>query len=177
MIHTHRLNIVPPSMALQPKMLEAIRESQENLRTFLPWVPNALSEESSVEQTLQAIDNFAQFKNELRFFIIEQQTEQFIGAIGLIIRNETVPFFEIGYWLRSSSVGQGYITEAVHAIEKYAFNELNAQRVEIKMAEQNVKSQQVAIRCGYTFEGILHCDSRLPSGELTNTLIYAKTAL
>ena len=164
-------------MEYQPLMLEAIRESQDELGVYLPWVSYALTEAESIENTHQAINNFENFEGELRYSIIEKSTGRFLGAIRLIIRDKSIPFFEIGDWMRSSSVGNGFISEAVKAIEAYAFNELNANRVEIKAAEQNLKSRMVAERGGYTFEGILRNDRRLPSGELSGTAVYSKTGI
>ena len=155
-------------------MLEAIIESQNDLGVYLPWVPHALTEDKSIEQTKQAIENF---EKELRYSIIEKTTGRFVGVIGLIIRDKAVPFFEIGYWLRSSSVGSGFMMEALQAIERHAFLKLNANRVEVKAAEKNVKSLAVAKRCGYTFEGVLRNYHKLPSGELSNMVVYSKTSL
>ncbi|WP_281628868.1 GNAT family N-acetyltransferase [Vibrio sp. St2] len=176
-METDRLKLLSPSMEYQPLMLEAILESQDELGAYLPWVPYALTEAESIENTQQAINNFENFEGELRYSIIEKSTGRFLGAIGLIIRDKSVPFFEIGYWMRSSSVGNGFISEALKVVESYAFNELNANRVEIKAAEQNLKSRMVAERGGYTFEGILRNDRRLPSGELSGTAVYSKTGI
>ncbi|KIN09385.1 GNAT family N-acetyltransferase [Vibrio mytili] len=176
-METERLKLVPPSMELQPLVLEAIQESQDELGVFLPWVPYALTEAESIENTKQAIKNFENFEDELRYSIIEKKTGCLLGAIGLTIRDKTVPFFEIGYWLRSASVGYGFVTEAVKAVETYAFSELNANRIEIKAVEYNAKSRAVAERCGYVFEGLLRNDCRLPSGELSSTAVYSKISL
>ena len=176
-MESERLNFVAPSMEFQPLMLEAIRESQSELAQFLPWVPYALTEAESIENTKQAMANFANFEGELRYSLIEKETGKFLGVIGLIIRDKDVPYFEIGCWLRSSGVGNGYITETVKTLEQYAFNELQANRLEIRAAEGNNKSRSVAERCGYSLEAILGNERKLPSGELSNTVVYAKTHL
>ncbi|MCF7482997.1 GNAT family N-acetyltransferase [Vibrio sp. J1-1] len=176
-METERLKLRPPSMKLQPLMLEAIKESESELSEYLPWVPYALTEEESIENTKLAMSNFDNFEGELRYSLLEKHSGRFVGAIGLIIRDKGVPFFEIGYWLRSSCAGFGFMTEAVQAVEEYAFRDLKANRVEIKAAEGNSKSRRVAERCGYKLEGTLHNDRRLPSGQLSNTVVYAKTGL
>ncbi len=177
MITTERLKLVPPSLALQPQMLNAILSSQNELGEYLPWVPHALTEQASIEDTEKAIRNFDKFEEELRFSIIHSQSEELIGAIGLIIRDKSVPFFEIGYWLRTESTGLGYVTEAVKGLEQYAFDHLKANRVEIRAAEGNAKSRNIAERCGYHLEGVYRNDRLLPSGELSNTAVYSKIAL
>ncbi|MFD2177085.1 GNAT family N-acetyltransferase [Veronia pacifica] len=176
-METERLRLLPPSMELQPDMLEAIIESKAELSVFLLWVPYALTQQDSVRNTQTAILNFENFEEELRYSIVEKASNRFIGAIGLIIRDKSVPFFEIGYWLRSSSVGKGYMAEAVKALEKYAFMELNAKRIEIRAAEGNKSSRAVAERVGYKLEAMLVNERRLPSGELGNTAVYMKSGL
>ncbi len=100
-----------------------------------------------------------------------------IGAVGFIVRDNTIPFFEIGYWLKTAKTGAGYVSEAVELVERFAFVEKKAKRVEIKMAGTNIKSQSVAKRCGYKIEARLENSRRLPSGEIDSTVIFAKTRL
>lgn len=173
-IEAERIQLVAPSMALQPQMLEAIVASKQELEVFLPWVPYALTQADSVKNTKQAMENFENFDNELRFSMIDKSNNKLVGVIGLLIKDKSVPYFEIGYWLRTDSVGCGYASEAVHAIEKYAFESLNAHRVEIRCDDSNTKSKSVAQRCGYQFEGKMKNTNRLPSGELSSILVFAK---
>ncbi|MGX9522262.1 GNAT family N-acetyltransferase [Vibrio mediterranei] len=176
-MESDRIKLVPPSLEYQPQMLAAIQASKAELGEYLPWVPFALTQEESVETTKQAMADFENFENELRFSIIDKETDTLVGAVGLIIRDKAVPFFEIGYWLNTSSVGCGYVTEAVKLVEQYAFESLEANRVIISAAETNAKSRSVAERCGYHLEGIALNERRLPNGELCNTVIYSKISL
>jgi len=176
-MQSERIKLVAPSMALAQPMLEAIRESQDELSQYLPWVPYALTESESIKNMQEAIDNYERFEGELRLSILRNSDSKFLGAIGLIIRDKSVPFFEIGYWLNSAETGNGYITEAVSLLENYVFTELNAQRVEIRAADTNSKSRAVAERCGYQLDATLVNDRRLPSGELSSTVIYSKLSL
>ncbi len=177
MLESDRLKLEPPSLALQPTVLAAIRESKAELEQFLLWVPYALTEAESIADTQRAIKNFNNFEHELRYFIIEKCSNELIGAIGLLIKDKSKGHFELGYWLKTSATGQGFITEAVQTLEKYAFEQLNAQCIEIKAAESNLKSQAVALRCGYQYQTTLLNESKLPSGELNHTLVYTKTSL
>jgi len=176
-MQSERIKLAAPSMAQAQPMLEAIRESQDELSQYLPWVPYALTEPESIKNMQEAIDNYERFEGELRLSILRNSDSKFLGAIGLIIRDKSVPFFEIGYWLNSAETGKGYITEAVSLLESYVFTELNAQRVEIRAADTNSKSRAVAERCGYQLDATLVNDRRLPSGELSSTVIYSKLSL
>ncbi|WP_299020112.1 GNAT family N-acetyltransferase [uncultured Photobacterium sp.] len=145
-----RIKLVPPSLELVNQMLEAILESQMELEQYLTWVPNTLTLEGATQSMEEAIDNFTHFNASLRFFIIHQVTGRLLGAVGLIIRDKSVPYFEVGYWLRTSELGNGYVTEAIVLLEKYAFDEL---------------------------EAIVMNERRLPSGQLSNTAVYRKLSL
>ncbi|MCW8330145.1 GNAT family N-acetyltransferase [Photobacterium sp. SDRW27] len=169
-----RIKLVPPSMERAPSMLEAIIESEVELRQYLPWVDSSLTEADSISNTEKAIENFESFTGELRYSIIRKSDDHFLGAIGLMIRDKAVPFFEIGYWIRTSETGKGYVSEAVSLIEEYAFNECKARRIEITAASTNFKSRSVAERCGYQLDTVFANAHRLPSGELSDTAVYSK---
>lgn len=176
-MENERIQLVPPSLKYTESMLTVINDSQAELSQFLPWVSELLTVNELEHNIKEALDNFTHFTGEFWFNIIEKETGVFIGVVGFIVRDKSVPYFEIGYWLQTSKVGKGYITEAVKLVEKYAFDDNHAQRLEIKMANSNLKSQAVAQRCGFQFEALLVNARRLPSGELDNTLVYAKTSL
>lgn len=143
----------------------------------MPWVSGNFTKARLEENIKEAAHNFANFADEFWFNIIEKESGMYVGAIGFVIRDKNVPFFEIGYWLKTSKTGLGYASEAIGLVEQYAFNNKSAQRVEIKMAGSNFKSQSVANRCGYRLEAHLANARRLPSGELDSTVVYAKNFL
>jgi len=176
-MENERIQLVPPSLKYTESMLTVINDSQAELSQFLPWVSELLTVNELEHNIKEALDNFTNFTGEFWFNIIEKETGVFIGVVGFIVRDKSVPYFEIGYWLQTSKVGKGYITEAVKLVEKYAFDDHHAKRLEIKMANSNLKSQAVAQRCGFQFEAQLVNARRLPSGELDNTLVYAKMCL
>ena len=172
-----RIRLVSPSTEQAEKILEAVLESRNELSEFMPWIPYALTIDDSIANTERAINNFRKFENELRFAIMELSSDRFLGIVSLIICDKSIPYYEIGYWLRTTEVGKGYISESIKLIENYAFCELNANRVAIKTAKSNLKSQAVAERSGYELDAVLANARRLPSGELDSTLIYSKLGL
>jgi len=67
------------------------------------------------------------------------------------------------------------VTEAVERISRFAFEELGANRVEIRCDPENVRSRAVAERLNFELEGILRNDtiSRIDN-KLRDTCVYAK---
>ena len=171
-MESDRVVLLPPSMDLIDKVHEAILESQNELSVYLPWVQGALADPE--KNMKDAIEKYESFQSELRHFIFDKHSGQVVGAAGLMIIDKDVPFFEIGYWVRTSYAGKGYISESVKLLENHAFHKLDAKRIEIRAAEQNSKSRTVAERLGYQLDATFMNDHRLPSGELSNTVVYSK---
>ena len=61
--------------------------------------------------------------------IILKADGSLLGGAGLHVRNWDARGFEIGYWLRVSATGQGYVREAAAALSRLAFESLTAERV------------------------------------------------
>ena len=80
---------------------------------------------------------------------------------------------EIGYWLIQSVNGNGYLTEALTALEselfKFGFN-----RIVLDIDDGNVKSENVAKRNGYKLEQRLPMASWAKSVGKCDSLIYVK---
>ena len=61
---------------------------------------------------------------------------------------------EIGYWLREEFQHRGIMTESVSALIKFGFSELNLNRIQIKCAPDNIRSNRIPQRLGFTLEGV-----------------------
>jgi RimJ/RimL family protein N-acetyltransferase len=173
---TERLTIRCPMPGDGPALNEAVLESIEELQPWLPWAKEAPTIEESEKNVRQGYARFIT-REDLWLLLFLKGTDICIGGSGLHRINWNVPKFEIGYWLRTSYVGQGYMTEAVRGITDFAFDVLGAQRVEIRCDIRNERSAAVAKRLNFPLEGILRCDDKHHiSGELRDTMIFAKTA-
>src|SRR5262245_50811808 len=103
----------------------------------------------------------------------DHTTTRFLGGTGLHRIHWDIPAFEIGYWLRVSEEGKGYMTETVRLLCRFAFETLQANRVEIRCDARNVRSAAIPKRLGFVHEATLRNQSRDTAGELRDTLIFA----
>ncbi len=170
---TERLIIRAPQPGDGKAINDAVRESLEELR---PWMRWAQAVPSIAEQETYAREAALRFRNreDLPLWFYRKSDGLYLGGSGLHNIDWEVPRFEIGYWIRTSAVGQGYVTEAVNGITAMAFDKLKAVRIEIRCDARNQRSAAVALRAGYTLEARLHNESRAPDGELRDTLIFVK---
>ena len=173
-LETPRLIVRRPRLEDVPDIYASVHESLAELSPWMVWATPDYSLAGCEENTREAIAHFMTRRN-LRYHFHDKETGEHIGNSGLHAVHWDVPKFEIGYWCRTSKVGQGYVTETVQALTKLALEDLGAARVEIQCDDKNVRSAQVAERCGYGLEGVLRCHSRDMDGSLRNTRIYAVT--
>jgi len=172
---TDRLIIRMPKISDTPEIYEAILESMEELKPWMPWAKNSTLE-TTEESTRMAVSKFIS-REDLRYHFHDKISGRFLVGSGLHRIDWDVPKFEIGYWCRTSEVGNGFVTEGVSALTAMAFKQLEAARVEIRCSEKNKRSIAVAKRLGFLHEGTLVNNLKNPKGELINTMIFAKTSL
>lgn len=158
----------------------AVIESMDALRPYMPWAQTEPSLAQSEGECRRMQAKFL-LREDLPMLIFERDADgregAFVGGTGLHRIDWTVRRFEVGYWCRSSRVGQGFVGEAVDAITRCAFEQLRARRVEVRMDDGNERSWRVAERAGFRLEGVLRCQSLTPTGEPRDTRVYAKTQL
>jgi ribosomal-protein-serine acetyltransferase len=175
-LHTERLVLRPYHLDDAEARWQAIEESRDHLRRYEP--EQAVSCRSVAESQVWIIRANADWLVRKRFAIgiWTKVTNQYLGGIGLRPREGdgwSVPAFELGYWVRASAQGNGYVTEAVGSVTAYALEQLHAQRVEIRCEASNERSAAVATRLGFRLEGHLRNIARQADGTLIDELIYA----
>ncbi|WP_420805722.1 GNAT family N-acetyltransferase [Paenibacillus wynnii] len=152
---------------------EAIGESLNELRPWMLFAKTMPTLEESEIFTREARLAFLK-RDKLHMRIFNKSTGSFIGNSGLHQINWDTRNFEIGYWIRSSCSGYGYMTEAVNGITDFAIHTLEANQIEIRCSARNIKSAAVAERAGFTLDGILRSNCRGFDGELHDSKVYAK---
>ena len=153
-------------------MFEAVEESRERLRPWLPWATGHRSVEESRE-TVVRMQAYWLLREDLAVGLFERSSGRLLGGSGLHRIDWRLRNFEIGYWLRTSAEGQGYVSEAVQLLTRLAFTTLGANRVEIRMDPANERSRKVPERLGFLLEGRLRRRAWGVDGHPTDCLIFA----
>lgn len=169
-----RIVIRPPRPGDGAAIFEAVEESRAEIGPWLPWVEKTRTVSDSEEASRRGAARWL-LREDLMVGIWERETGRYLGGSGLHRINWTVPAFEIGYWLRTSAWSQGYVTEAVQTLCRFAFETLGANRVEIRCDPRNTRSAAVPKRLGFVQEAHLRNDVRDGAGDLRDTLIFGLT--
>jgi RimJ/RimL family protein N-acetyltransferase len=88
-------------------------------------------------------------------FAVVSADDRLLGSVALIGIEWPHLRGEVGYWLAREARGQGHATRAVRLICGWGFDALGLGRIVLHAATENVASQRVAQRAGFTREAEL----------------------
>lgn len=172
-LETERLFLRAPRPGDASMINNAVKESLDHLRPWMPWADHEPTLEETEDVTNHMAANFMR-RESLTFRLLRRADERLIGACSLFQFDWDIPSGEIGYWVRGDMQGQGYVTEAVNRLSAFAFEALGLERIEIRCDARNSRSAAVAERAGYVLEARLRHHRRGTDGALADTLVYAR---
>lgn len=103
-------------------------------------------------------------------FGIEYQGK-LVGLMDLNEGTQEDQHIALGYWLDVDSEGQGLITRAVKSCITYLFEEHQVQKIYIKCATDNVRSEAIPKRLGFDWQGINYYAGEV-KGKSVDLVIY-----
>lgn len=171
-IKTRRLTLRPPTDSDAEPLREAVTSSYAELHRWMIWARDSYTTESALAFCRDAQEKYTRGR-EYPALVVLNETAEVIGSAGLMATDQEVPSYEIGYWIKTSHAGHGYVTEAAHSLAVFAFETLGAKRVSLRIDELNTKSIKVAQRLGFQLEATLRAVARDNLGNLANFRIYS----
>ena len=144
------------------QVVEAVSESLPELSQWMPW---AQFEPQSVIQREGLIAQWSQDWDEKKDFPVGIfRDDQLVGCSGLHMRHG-VGQLDIGYWVRTSCVGQGIAARTARALTDVAFLLPEVQEVLIFHDVANFRSQFIPQRLGFSLTK--EYDSEINSNSAT----------
>lgn len=163
------LRLIPLRAESSGIIFKTIDNNREYLRQWMPFVDFTLREEDTkkfIDQTLKADS----LKKDMIFEII--CNTKFCGLVSLKEVDFANKKTELGYWLTMEKQGRGIMINSCRAIIHYAFNVLKLNRITIKCAVENEKSQQIPFRLKFEFEGTER-QGELLNGKFVDLKVYS----
>ncbi len=142
-----------------------------------PRIWEFLSIDGSPDEILKALKS-ALLKRmngeEYTFIIIDREKNKVIGCTRYMEISREFRKLEIGWtWYIPEYWGSGHNTECKYLLLKYAFEELDCIRVQLKTWDKNIRSRTAIQKIGAQFEGILRNERIRYDGMIRSTAMYS----
>ena len=164
-----------PRLILRPLRKSDARDlfswcSDPEVAVYVLWEPH-----QSLSETRSYIRYIRRLYREGRpssWGLVDRESQQVIGTIGLMFYSPENRSCEIGYSLSRFFWGRGLMTEAVSAFIHLFFHHLDLNRIEAQHDIRNPRSGRVLEKCGMQREGILR--SRIMNkGEPVDVMLWS----
>jgi RimJ/RimL family protein N-acetyltransferase len=172
-LRSERITLRRHELELAETMFGYVDADRARLREFLPWVDGTRTlqdERDYIRMSREKWDEHQLFD----YGLFRNEDGLYLGNAGVHTISWEHRRCEIGYWILGRFEGQGYMSEAVGALEREVFG-LGFHRIEIHCSSRNQRSAAVPRRCKYRLEGTLRHD-RIELGAFTDTYVFAKLA-
>lgn len=176
-IETERLLLRAPRPGDGAALYASVLETLDDLRRYpasMLWAMSEQLAESTEEYVRRGAANWI-IRADFPMLVLDRESGQHVGNVGLHRFNWTTRVFEIGWWCRKRFQGQGLITEAARALVEFAFTHLGTRRVWCLCDQENEKSWRVAERLAFEHEGTLRSERCDPDGTRRSMRVYAMT--
>lgn len=150
-------------------LFHLIDQSRDHLKTWLPWIDDT----ENVDDTMDFIKgSFDLYNNKQGIISGIFYDETLVGVIAFNKFNWSAKIGSIGYWLATHATGKGIMTTAVTALLTYGFIELDLNRIEIRVAEQNIASRAIPEKLNFLQEGKLR-DAEWLNNHYVDHIVYS----
>ena len=128
-------------------MYQSIRESLAEISPWLHFVHEGYSINETKDFLKRCPDGWKK-DTDYVFGILDSRYGSYLGTCGLNRIDTENRRANLGYWIRTSRIGQGLAPAATLLLVKWGFKELKLKRIEIIVATGNQRSQRVAEKVG-----------------------------
>lgn len=165
----HGISVIPVRLADAGALAGLVADNLVHLQTFMPKVTSL--------DTLAATERYLLMAEEARAAgdIFEWHifsNERLCGAVRINHIEPENRKASVGYFLGEKFQGAGLATASVRAVLHYAFERLGMNRIELRCASDNIASQRVAERLGFSWEGLLR-QAEMIDGVYLDHFVYS----
>lgn len=167
-LETERLTLRPLTAADADGLFRIFAD--EEVTRFYAWETFTDPEQARtlLAQTLEQRER----REALRWGIAPKGQADIIGTCGFTRWNRADSWAMVGYDLARSFWGQGLMTEALRALLRFGFEDMQARRLEATVMAGNLASIRVLQKLGFQQEGVLR-ERFLRTGVPRDVLMFA----
>ncbi len=166
-INANRVSLRP----ITERDIESLFDIFSDPQVMRYWSSPPLKDLEEARGLLNNIHDLFQRRLYFQWGIARRLDDTLIGTSTLFHIESNNHRAEIGYALGRAHWGKGYMQEALTALLRYAFGELNLERIEADVDPRNEASIRTLERLGFKKEGYMRERWRV-NGEIQDALFY-----
>lgn len=152
-----------------------VKTNEERLRDYFPLILNANnSPEASEFFIRQKLAAWLEQK-EFAFGIWHQEDQKLIGYIVLKNIEWSIPMAEVVYFIDADYTEKRLATEAMQAVVKFAFQEVQLQKLFVYTPPDNTASRRLLMKMGFRPVGTMQQHYRRSDGITVDMVFYELT--
>lgn len=149
------------------KINEAIWDPEVTENMSIAW-PEAVAQTRQFWEWIRASDSNI-------LFVIETLAAEFVGSVGLHGIDARDRQAEVGIWIARPHWDKGYGTDAVRITSRFAFREMNLQRVYLHVYDTNARGIRAYEKVGFKEEGRMR-RGQFVSGRYVDVIVMGLLA-
>jgi ribosomal-protein-serine acetyltransferase len=162
------IRLEPPENVDPRELYQLVNGQRPYLKKWLSWVDMILSEEQA-RRLLEDARRFNLGGQQFIYFIFIETPDAsshayLAGSIAFNRIDRHNQSAQMGYWLRHELQGKGIILNTAKHLITIGFRAFKLNRIEIRTEKNNLRSQAVARKLGFTREGVLRKALRHQNG-------------
>jgi len=173
-IETARLILRPSRLSDWAEWAHVRDQSRAFLTPYEPtWPKDALSRTAYRERVRYYAQEWHRGTGYL-FFLIRREDRRLLGGISIAdVRRGIAQTGTVGYWIGEPYANHGYMTEALEAMNVFAFGPLGLHRLEAACMPGNAASRRLLSKCGFREEGYAAQYLKI-NGQWADHVLYAR---
>jgi [ribosomal protein S5]-alanine N-acetyltransferase len=156
-LETDRLFLKVLDENFAPQVLDYYQRNDEFLKQWEPQRDQEFYTIPYQQNILQSELDKIQAGQQFRVWLFKKE-EDFSKTIGTVALSNIVrgafQSCHLGYKLDAQEINQGYMTEALQSVARYAFEDLHLHRIEANIIPRNQISLKVVQKLGFYDEGL-----------------------
>jgi ribosomal-protein-serine acetyltransferase len=162
------LKIAAPAYASD--LFKLIEKHKAYFAHFMDWPNSVHSKDDTAEFLATAAKAYAEGLSATYIILWKNVCA---GTISLNAIDRTTKTAYLGYWLDKDLHGNGIVSMALKIITEYHSTDKSIERFKIKCSISNMRSNNVALRNGFAFEGVLP-EAEVINGTAHDQNVYSK---
>lgn len=155
-----------------PAFFQLLENNATHLEAHFPHLIDDIRSPEAAETFLRQRIAAWLLQQDYAFGIWSNESSKLIGYIHLFNLDWDTPKAEVNYFIDSDHIQQGLMTEVLAKVVRFAFLELQLEKISLHVLSDNYASQRLARRIGFQREGMLRNEFKRPGGQLVDLMRF-----